>query len=90
MRILLLMLCTMFAVPPVSASPHFEEPKALELRSVSATNRFERHVEELRATQPHTDHYLILRIEIEIMRRENPEHSDFLDRYLKRLLQSER
>ena len=55
-----------------------------------ATNQFERNVEELRAVQPYTDHYLVLRFEIEVLRRENPEYSDILDRYLERLLQSER
>ena len=90
MRMLLSMFCSMLTLSPVSARPVSEPPTPLENRSMLATNQFERNVEELRAAQPHTDHYLILRIEIEVLRRENPEYSDILDWYLKRLLQSER
>ena len=90
MRIFLFMLWLMLTLPPAMARPVPEALRPLELRSLSATNRFERNLEELRAAQSHTDHYLILRIEIEAIRRENPEYSDFLNRYLKRLLQSER
>ena len=90
MRILLLMFCLMLTNSPVSARPVSEPARLLELRSMLATNQFERDVEELQAANPYADHYLILRLEIEVMRRQNPEHSDFLDRYLRRLLQSER
>ena len=90
MRLFLSMLCLALMGSPALARSLSEAPKPVEVRSVSAPNRFDRNVEELRAAQPHTDAYLILRIEIEIMRRGNPEYSDFLDRYLKRLLQSER
>jgi hypothetical protein len=89
MRVLLLMFCLMPTLSPVSARPFSEAPRRLQLRGVTATNRFDRDVEQLRAAQPHTDYYLILRFEIEVMRRENPEYSDLLDRYLERLLQSE-
>jgi hypothetical protein len=90
MRVLLLMLCFALTPSPASSRPLPDAPRPLALRSVLATSQFERNLNELRAAQSHSDHYLILRIEIEIMRRGNPEHSDFLDRYLRRLLQSER
>ena len=90
MRIIYLVFCLMLTLSPVSARPVSEPPKPLERRSVSATTQFERNVEELRAGHPNTDYHLTLRIEIEVLRRENPEYNDFLDRYLKRLLQSER
>jgi hypothetical protein len=51
--------------------------------------QFERAVEELRAVHGHTDDYLILRLEIDAMRRHSPEHSEFLDRYLQRMLPEE-
>jgi S-adenosylmethionine:diacylglycerol 3-amino-3-carboxypropyl transferase len=89
MRILLLMLCLMLTLSPVSACPLSEAPRTLDVRSVLTSNQFDMVLEQLRAAQPHTDYYLILRFEIEVMRRENPEYSDLLDRYLERLLQSE-
>jgi hypothetical protein len=90
MRIIYLVFCLVLTLSPVSARPVSEPSRPLERRSVLATTQFERNVEELRAGHPHTDYYLTLRIEIEVLRRENPEYNDFQDRYLKRLLQSER
>ena len=81
------MLCVLLTWSPVSARPVSDPPGPQDLRRVSAANQFERNIEELRASQSHTDHYLILRLEIEAIRRENPEHDDFLDRYLNRLMQ---
>jgi len=90
MRILLLIFCLMLTLSPVSARPVSEPARPLEVGSVLVARQFDRDVEELQAANPYADHYLILRLEIEVMRRQNPEHSDFLDRYLRRLLQSER
>ena len=59
---------------------------ALMGRDVLAASQFERDLQELRAAQRHTDYYSILRLEIDVMRRESPEHSQFLDRYLQQLL----
>jgi hypothetical protein len=87
MRMIFSMLCVLLTWSPAFARPVSDAPKPLDLRTVSTTNQFERNVEELRALQSHTDHYLILRLEIEAMRRDNPEHDDFLDRYLNRLMQ---
>jgi hypothetical protein len=54
----------------------------MQSRLPLAPVQFERFVEELRAGEAHTDHYLVMRLEIEALRRDNPEHREFLDRYL--------
>jgi hypothetical protein len=71
----------MLLVPSAVAHP-FAEPKPNEARRASISSPFDRHVEELRAVEAHTDHYLVIRLEIEALRRDNPEHQEFLDRYL--------
>jgi len=43
-------------------------------------------VEELRAGEAHTDDYLVISLEIAALRRDHPEHREFLDRYLQSLL----
>ena len=90
MRIVHFMFCLMLAPSPLWARPHSEAPTPLEVETVLVASRFERDVEELQAAHTQTDHYLILRLEVEVLRRQSPEHSDFLDRYLRRILQSER
>jgi len=90
MRTILLIFWLVITPSPVVARSLHDASKPLEGRSVLATNQFERHIDELRAAHPHTDHYLVLHFEIEVMRRDNPEYSDFLERYLKSVLQSER
>ena len=90
MRLMFLMLCLKLTISAATARSISEAPRPFEVRSVLAPNQFERNADQLRAAQPHTDHYLVLRLEIEALRRENPEHKEFLDRYLKSVLQSER
>ena len=62
------------------------EPSPRKLRQVVIPAQFERFAEELRAGEAHTDHYLVIRLEIEALRRDHPEHREFLDRYLLSLL----
>jgi hypothetical protein len=62
------------------------EPKPRALHQPAIAGQFERSAEELRAGEAHTDHYLILRLEIDALRRDHPEHREFLDRYLLSLL----
>jgi hypothetical protein len=62
------------------------EPSPRKLRQIVIPAQFERFAEELRAGEAHTDHYLVIRLEIEALRREHPEHREFLDRYLLSLL----
>jgi hypothetical protein len=75
-----------FFVAPVwivrtSALAHFQqEPKVVEGRRLPTS--IERHLEEVRASHAQSDYYSVLRLEIEALRRDAPEHSDFLDRYL--------
>ncbi len=64
----------------------FVEPRPRELRQAVIAAPFERFAEELRAGEAHTDHYLVIRLEIEALRRDHPEHREFLDRYLLSLL----
>lgn len=85
MRIFVALIALTLLVPPAVAHP-FSEPKPREARRVAISSQFERHAEELRAGEAHTDHYLVIRLEIEALRRENPEHREFLDRYLQSLL----
>jgi hypothetical protein len=57
-------------------------PGTKKVRQILASSVAERDIEELRASHEHTDYYSVLRLEIEALRRETPEHGEFLDRYL--------
>jgi hypothetical protein len=85
MRIIVALITSLLLVPSAMAHP-FAEPKPRDARRVSISSHFERHVEELRAGEAHTDDFLVISLEIEALRRENPEHREFLDRYLQSLL----
>jgi hypothetical protein len=87
MRTIAFMSCWIFFHSPTPA--HTPARGGAEVERVVDEKQFERAVEELRAVHGHTDDYLILRLEIDAMRRHSPEHSEFLDRYLQRMLPEE-
>jgi hypothetical protein len=78
---LIALIASMLFLSPALAHP-FSEPRPRDARQVAIPTQFERHVEELRAGESHTDHYLVIRLEIEALGRDNPEHREFLHRYL--------
>lgn len=82
--VIALVVSTLFLSSALAHS--FVEPGPRELRQVVIAAQFERFAEELRAGEAHTDHYLVMRLEIEALRRDYPEHREFLDRYLLSLL----
>jgi hypothetical protein len=85
MRMLVSLISVPLFLAPALAHP-FSEPRPRQARQVVIPTQFERHVEELRGGEAHADHYLVIRLEIEALRRDNPEHREFLDRYLLSLL----
>ncbi|HEU4378121.1 MAG TPA: hypothetical protein VFR73_06070 [Hyphomicrobiaceae bacterium] len=85
MRILLACITSMLFVLSAMAHP-YAEPRPSDPRRVAISSHFERHVEELRAGEAHTDDYLVISLEIAALRRDHPEHREFLDRYLQSLL----
>jgi hypothetical protein len=85
MRMLIALLAsTLFLSQALAYSLVETSPR--KLRQVVIPAQFERFAEELRAVEAHTDHYLVIRLEIEALRRDHPEHREFLDRYLLSLL----
>jgi len=85
MRAVIALIASTLLLSPALAHS-FVEPRPRELRHVVIAAQFERFAEELRAGEAHTDHYLVIRLEIEALRRDHPEHREFLDRYLLSLL----
>lgn len=81
MRIVIALIASILFFPAALAHP-FAEPKPREVRRIVVPAQFERYMEELRASEGHTDYYLVMRLEIEALRRDHPEHWEFLDRYL--------
>lgn len=81
MRILMAFMASLLSLAPALAHP-FVETRSREMRLGVFPAQFETFMEELRAGEAHTDHYLVMRLEIEALRRDNPEHREFLDRYL--------
>jgi hypothetical protein len=77
---LMALTASLLSLSPVLAHP-FVEARTRGMRPV-VVPQFETFMEELRAGEAHTDHYLVMRLEIEALRRDNPEHREFLDRYL--------
>jgi hypothetical protein len=82
--VIALVASSLFLSPALAHS--LVEPRSRELRQAVIAAPFERFAEELRAGEAHTDHYLVIRLEIEALRRDHPEHREFLDRYLLSLL----
>jgi hypothetical protein len=81
MRTSIALMSAVLSLSPVQAHP-FVESRTREVRPAVVPSQFEAFMEELRAVEAHTDHYLVMRLEIEALRRDNPEHREFLDRYL--------
>jgi hypothetical protein len=85
MRMFMALTAFVLLLSPALAHP-FAERRPREARWVVVPAQFERHMEELRGSEAHTDYYLVMRIEIDALRRDNPEHREFLERYLQSLL----
>ena len=85
MRLFMALISSLLLSSPAVGNP-FSEPWPKRTRQIAAPAQFERSVEELRASEAHTDHYLVIRLEIDALRRDHPEHREFLDRYLASLL----
>jgi hypothetical protein len=85
MRTFALFLCLLACASPALAQAH-REAQVRQGTQRAPSHGLDRLLEELRATKDHTDYYLVLHLEIEALRRDNPEHSEFLSRYLQSLL----
>lgn len=81
MRTCALLLCLLAFLSPALAHAH-REAQARQVVQRATVDGLDCLLEELRATQDHADYYLVLRLEIETLRRDNPEHGEFLTRYL--------
>ena len=81
MRTFALLLCLIAFHSPAFAHAH-REAQARQAVQRATVDGLDSLLEELRATQDHADYYLVLRLEIEALRRNNPEHGEFLTRYL--------
>lgn len=86
MRMLIALITSTLFLSQAALAHSFVEPSPSRLRQVVIPAQFERFAEELRAGEAHSDHYLVIRLEIEALRRDHPEHREFLDRYLLSLL----
>jgi hypothetical protein len=86
MRTFALLLCAAPFLSVGAAYGAHEFPREEAKASVVTTEQFEHDRAELAAGEDHADFYLVLRLEVSSLRREYPEHRQFLDQYLKHLM----